>query len=84
MVSFSQTKNVKRQKVEVASFLSPGSETDMVSLLPYSIGQSCHKAHPDSKVENTDQNSQRMRVKELAAIKKKQKQNQLYRNRNHT
>lgn len=73
MVSFSQTKHVKRQKVVVASFLSPGSENDMVSLLPYSIGQSCHRAHPDSKVENTDQTSHGMRVKELAAIKTKTK-----------
>jgi len=68
MVSFSQTNHAKRQKVEVASFLSPGSETDMVSLLSYSIGQSCQRAHPDSKVDNTDQTSHGMRVKELVAI----------------
>lgn len=80
MVSFSQLKHAKRQKVEVARFLSPGSETDVVSLLPYSIGQSCHRAHPDSKVENTDQTSHGMRVKELVAIFEQQ----LYRNRIHT
>ena len=49
MARFSQSKYSKKQEVEVVSFLSPRSETGLVSFLSNSNGQRCHREHPNSK-----------------------------------